>query len=65
MVKNKPYVRPIHPGANGPFGATQYETLMQRNEWKRNLVLFKEAADVVKAITPRSPRPSMIITIRC
>ena len=41
-VNVTPYVRPVHPGAVAPVGATQWETSLLREDWKENIRLFRE-----------------------
>ena len=49
-VLNISYIQSGYPRSNAPVGATQHETVTQRNNWKRALELFKEIANVKKAI---------------
>ena len=49
-VSNVPYVRPVHPGANAPLGATNYKTTVRRDRHLEAIRLFREANGVEDAL---------------
>ena len=49
-ISNTAYIRMAHTGVVELVGATQYETVILRNDWKRALELYKETDLVEKAI---------------
>lgn len=51
QVSQTPYTRPVHPGANPPAGASNWQSQVLREQHHENIRLFREANGVEEALT--------------